>query len=123
MNAVGEISVRVKVINIVDLLSDIVDLIGDHLERFRRFKAAIGKDVTKTLSSEKRDEMLKRHLMASGELHPALVSKESEHKVLQKIVAGILSLVLRPRESRSPLVQTIARELLTCSVFQHLLPI
>ncbi|KAH0891330.1 hypothetical protein HID58_053759, partial [Brassica napus] len=40
--------------------------------------------------------------------------------VLQKIVAGILSLVLRPRESRSPLVQTIARELLTCSVFQPL---
>ncbi|CAN6819229.1 unnamed protein product, partial [Brassica oleracea] len=41
-------------------------------------------------------------------------------QVLQKIVAGILSLVLRPRESRSPLVQTIARELLTCSVFQPL---
>ncbi|KAL0717161.1 hypothetical protein Bca4012_066483 [Brassica carinata] len=120
MNAVGEISVRVKEINIVCLLSDIVDLIGDHLESFRRFKAAIGKDVMKTLSSEKRDEMLKRHLMTYGELYPALVSKESEHKVLQKIVAGILSLVLRPRESQCPLVQTIARELLTCSVVQPL---
>jgi len=64
------------------LCRDIVDLIGDHLESFRRNQAAIGTDVMKTLSSEERDERLKYHLMASGELYPALVSPESEYKVL-----------------------------------------
>ncbi|AEC06446.1 unnamed protein product [Arabidopsis thaliana] len=122
MDALGEISVRVKEINIVDLLTrDIVDLIGDHLESFRRNQAAIGTDVMKTLSSEERDERLKYHLMASGELYPALVSPESEYKVLQKIVAGILSVVLRPREAQCPLVRTIAREIVTCLVIQPLL--
>ncbi|XP_010467336.1 PREDICTED: uncharacterized protein LOC104747406 isoform X1 [Camelina sativa] len=122
MDALGEISVRVKEINIVDLLTrDIVDLIGDHLESFRRNQAAIGTDVMKTLSSEQRDERLKFHLMASGELYPAVVSPESEYKVLQKIVAGILSVVLRPREAQCPLVRTIAREIVTCLVVQPLL--
>ncbi|CAH8350034.1 unnamed protein product [Eruca vesicaria subsp. sativa] len=122
LDALGEISVRVKEINIVDLLTrDIVDLIGDHLEIFRRNHAAIGTDVMKTLSSEERDERLKYHLMASGELYPALISPESEYKVLQKIVAGILSVVLRPREAQCPLVRTIAREIVTCLVVQPLL--
>uniref|UniRef100_A0A1J3J137 Sorting nexin-13 n=1 Tax=Noccaea caerulescens TaxID=107243 RepID=A0A1J3J137_NOCCA len=122
MDALGEISVRVKEINIVDLVTrDIVDLIGDHLETFRRNHAAIGTDVMKTLSSEERDERLKYHLMTSGELYPALISPESEYKVLQKIVAGILSVVLRPREAQCPLVRTIAREIVTCLVIQPLL--
>ncbi|KAG5405736.1 hypothetical protein IGI04_011855 [Brassica rapa subsp. trilocularis] len=120
MNVVGEISVRVKEINIFGLIRDIVDLIGDHLESFRRYQAAIGKDVMKTLSSEDRDKKLRGHLMASEELYPALISKESEYKVLQKIVAGILSVFLRPGESQCPFVQTIARELLTCLVFRRL---
>ncbi|XP_010548043.1 PREDICTED: uncharacterized protein LOC104819594 isoform X2 [Tarenaya hassleriana] len=75
----------------------------------------------KTLSSEERNERLKYHLTASGELYPALVSTECEYKVLQQIVAGILSVVLRPREAQCPLVRTIAREIVTCLVLQPLL--
>ena len=60
---------------------DLVDLIGEHLELFRRTQASIGVDVMVTLSSEERDERLKHHLMASNELHPALISAESEYKV------------------------------------------
>ncbi|KAL0717160.1 hypothetical protein Bca4012_066482 [Brassica carinata] len=123
MNAVGEISVRVKERNIFCLIRGVVDLIGDHLETFRRNQAAIGTDVIKTLSSEDRDEKLKYHLMDSRELYPALISKENEYKILKKIVAGILSVVLRPQESQCPFVQTIARELLTCLVFQRLVNI
>lgn len=33
------------------------------------------------LSTEERDERLKHHLMASKELHPALMTPESEYKV------------------------------------------
>ncbi|CAN8257891.1 unnamed protein product [Cochlearia groenlandica] len=122
MDALGEIAVRVKDINIVDLLTrDIVDLIGEHLESFRRNHAAIGTDVMKTLSTEERDERLKFNLIATGELYPALFSPESEYKVLQQIVAGILSVVLKPREAQCPLVRTIAREIVTCLVIQPLL--
>lgn len=60
---------------------DIVDLIGDHLDLYRRNQAVIGADVMGTLSSEERDERLKHHLMASKELHPALISPECEYKV------------------------------------------
>ncbi|KAK0583510.1 hypothetical protein LWI29_037682 [Acer saccharum] len=119
MDAIGEISGRVKKINLVDLLTrDIVDLIGDHIELFRRNQAAIGVDVMGTLSTEERDERLKHHLMASKELHPALISPESEYKVLQRIVGGLLAVVLRPREAQCPIVRTIAREIVTCLVMQ-----
>lgn len=56
-------------------------MVGDHLDLFRRNQAAIGADVMGTLSSEERDERLKHHLMVSKELHPALMSSESEYKV------------------------------------------
>lgn len=119
MDAIGEISGRVKRINLVDLVTrDIVDLIGDHLDLFRRNQAVIGVDVMGTLSSEERDERLKHHLMASKELHPALISPESEYKVLQRIMSGVLTVVLRPREAQCPIVRTIARELVTCLVIQ-----
>ncbi|GMJ03525.1 SORTING NEXIN 4 [Hibiscus trionum] len=121
-DAIGEISGRVKEINLVDLLTrDIVDLVGDHLDLFRRNQAAIGVDVMVTLSSEERDERLKHHLMVSEELHPALISPESEYKVIQRLIGGVLAVVLRPREAQCPLVRTIAREILTCLVMQPLL--
>ncbi|CAK7329788.1 unnamed protein product [Dovyalis caffra] len=122
MDALGEISGRAKEINLIDLLTrDIVDLIGDHLDLFRRNQAAIGADVMTTLSTEERDERLKHHLMTSKELHPALISPESEYKVLQQLIGGVLAIVLRPREAQCPLVRTIAREIVTCLVMQPLI--
>ncbi|PPD89867.1 hypothetical protein GOBAR_DD13214 [Gossypium barbadense] len=92
LDAIGEISGRAKEINLVDLLTrDIVDLIGDHLDLFRRNQAAIGVDVMVTLSSEERDERLKHHLMVSEELHPALISPESEYKVcINEVIEYVL---------------------------------
>ncbi|KAK6121392.1 hypothetical protein DH2020_044874 [Rehmannia glutinosa] len=122
MDALGEVSLRIKEVNLVEmLLSDIVDLIGDHIDLFRRNQSAIGRDVMGTLSSEERDERLKHHLMASKELHPALVSPECEYKVMQQLIDGLLAVVLRPREAQCPLVRCIARELLTCLVMQPIM--
>ncbi|XP_029129239.1 uncharacterized protein LOC109808497 isoform X3 [Cajanus cajan] len=122
MDALAEVSVRVKEINLVDLLTrDIVDLIGDHIDLFRRNQAAIGVDVMLTLSSEERDERLKFHLLNSKELHPALVSAESEYKVLQQLMSGVLATVLRKREAQCPVVRSIAREILTCLILQPLM--
>ncbi|KAI8015385.1 Sorting nexin-16 [Camellia lanceoleosa] len=122
MDVLGEISGRVKEINLIDLLArDVVDLVGDHLDLFRRNQAAIGVDVMGTLSSEERDERLKHHLMASKELHPALISRECEYKVLQRFMGAVLAVVLRPREAQCPLVRCIARELVTCLVMQPIM--
>lgn len=72
---------KIKLHLFLQFSRDVVDLIGDHLDLFRRNQAAIGVDVMGTLSSEERDERLKYHLLASKELHPALISPESEYKV------------------------------------------
>ncbi|CAL0308404.1 unnamed protein product [Lupinus luteus] len=122
MDALAEVSARVKEINLVDLITrDIVDLIGDHIELFRRNQAAIGVDVMLTLSSDERDERLKFHLLNSKELHPALISPESEYKVLQQLVSGVLAAVLRQREAQCPVIRSIAREIITCLVLQPVL--
>ncbi|KAE9447232.1 hypothetical protein C3L33_20883, partial [Rhododendron williamsianum] len=122
MDVLGEIYGRFKEINLVDLLTrDIVDLIGDHLDLFRRNQASIGVDVMGTLTSEERDKRLKHHLVALKELHPALISPACEYKVLQRLTGGLLAVVLRPREAQCPLVRCIARELVTCLVIQPIM--
>ncbi|XP_058190319.1 uncharacterized protein LOC131307690 isoform X2 [Rhododendron vialii] len=122
MDVLGEIYGRFKGINLVDLLTrDIVDLIGDHLDLFRRNQASIGVDVMGTLTSEERDKRLKHHLVALKELHPALISPAFEYKVLQRLTGGLLAVVLRPREAQCPLVRCIARELVTCLVLQPIM--
>ncbi|XP_073226199.1 uncharacterized protein [Cicer arietinum] len=122
MDVLAEISARVKDINLVDLLTrDLVDLIGDHLELFRRNQAFIGVDVMKTLSSEERDDRLKFHLLNSKELHPALISPESEYKVLQRLMSALLATVLKQREAQCPVIRSISRELLTCLVMQPIM--
>ncbi|KAL0348378.1 UNVERIFIED_CONTAM: hypothetical protein Sangu_1065600 [Sesamum angustifolium] len=122
MDVLGEVSGRIKEVNLVDLLTrDVVDLIGDHFELFRRNHIAIGTDVMGTLSSEERDERLKQHLLASEELHPALISSECEYKVIQQLMGGLLAVVLRPREAQCPLVRCFAREFLTCLVMQPIM--
>lgn len=60
---------------------DIIDLVGNHLDLYRKNQSEIGADVMGRLSSEERDVRLKRHLMAAKELHPALISPECEYKV------------------------------------------
>ncbi|KAL8205205.1 hypothetical protein R6Q57_008756 [Mikania cordata] len=119
MDVFAEISIRVRDMNLVDLLTrDVVDLVGDHLELFRKNQAAIGREAMVTLSSEERDERLKQHLMASNEIHPALISSESEYKFLKRVMGAVLAAVLRPREAQCPLVRCITRELLTCLVME-----
>ncbi|KAG1369765.1 hypothetical protein COCNU_15G001310 [Cocos nucifera] len=119
LDVLAEISGRVKQINLVDLLTrDMVDLIGNHLDLYRKYQSEIGMHVMGSLSFEERDERLKHHIIASKELHPALLSLEWEHKVLQRIVGGVLAIVLRPQEAQCPLVRCFSRELLTCLVLQ-----
>ncbi|KMZ70359.1 hypothetical protein ZOSMA_1G03410 [Zostera marina] len=120
LDAIGEISARIKEINLVELLTkDAVELISDHLEMFRRYQSSIGgAKVISTLSHEQIDEKLKCYMLDCGDLHPAIRSPECEYKVLQRLAGGVLTSVLEPRDVQSPLVKCFSRELLTCLVLQ-----
>lgn len=121
-DVLGEVSQRLKHINLVDLLTrDMVDLIGNHIELYKRNEAYIGVDVMAILSSEERDEKLKHYLAASKELHPALISSEAECKVLQRLMGGVVAIVLKPQDAECPLVRCLARELLACAVMQPIM--
>lgn len=58
-----------------------VDLVGSHLDLYRRMQARIGPDILGTLSADERDEKLKDALVVGGELYPALISLDAEYKV------------------------------------------
>ena len=70
-----------------------VELIGEHLDIFRKNQILIGADVMRTLSSEERDERLKQHLIVSQELHPALLSSEHEYKVRASNLGFIIHVI------------------------------
>ncbi|CAI9283587.1 unnamed protein product [Lactuca saligna] len=77
----------------------------------------LGREVMLKLFSKERDERLIHHLMASKELHPSLISAQSEYKIMGVLLAA----VLRPQEAQCPLVQYITRELLTCLIMEHVM--
>lgn len=121
-DVIGEISQRVRHINLIDLLTrDMMNLIGSHLELYRRNQARIGVHVMRTLSSEERDERLKHCLASAKELHPALISPEDEYKVLERLMGAVVTVVLRPQEAQCPIVRCLARELLACAVMQPIM--
>ncbi|KAL7584923.1 hypothetical protein Lser_V15G42356 [Lactuca serriola] len=79
----------------------------------------LGREVMLKLFSKERDERLIHHLMASKELHPSLISAQSEYKYGR--LGVLLAAVLRPQEAQCPLVQYITRELLTCLIMEHVM--
>lgn len=60
---------------------DLVDLVVDHLDLYRRACDDIGPQVLGAMSTAEREESLKHTLGALGELHPACLSAEYEYKV------------------------------------------
>ncbi|KAK4395252.1 hypothetical protein Sango_1679500 [Sesamum angolense] len=120
MNGVlGEISSRMRNINLIDLLTrDIVNILCIRLELFRESKAKIEKHQSKLLTVEERDNELKTVLAAENKLHPILFSAEAEHKVLQHVMDGLILLTFEPEDLRCSLFRYIVRELLACVVMR-----
>lgn len=113
----GELGQRVKRINLINLLTrDIVELVGNHLELFRQARCSIRR--FESLSSEDREKELKLALTKGNQLHPALSSPESECKVLQQLMGGMVAIVLRPQDAQCVLMKGLARELLACAVLR-----
>ncbi|CAH9052780.1 unnamed protein product [Cuscuta europaea] len=123
MNCVlGEISCRMRNINLIDLLiRDTINCISTHLELFRVCKARIEKQQSKSLTIEERDVKLKSLLDAESKLHPALFSPEAEHKVLQHLMDGLISFTFKPDDLQCSLFRFIVRELLACVVMRPVL--
>nr|GLL23496.1 uncharacterized protein LOC109188019 isoform X1 [Ipomoea trifida] len=123
MNSVlGEISCRMKNVNLIDLLlRDSINCICSHLELFRVCKMKIEKQHSRSLTIEERDMELKSVLAAENKLHPALFSPEAEHKVLQHLMDGLISLTFKPEDLQCSLFRYIVRELLACVVMRPVL--
>ncbi|KAL3511790.1 hypothetical protein ACH5RR_024507 [Cinchona calisaya] len=123
MNGVlGEISCRMRNINLIDLLTrDIINLLCSHLEFFRATNAKIEKQHSRSLTMEERDKELKSVLSAENKLHPSLFSIEAEHKVLQHIMDGLMSFTFKPEDLHCSLFHYIVRELLACAVMRPVL--
>ncbi|KAI4355642.1 hypothetical protein L6164_004392 [Bauhinia variegata] len=118
----GEISGRVRNINLIDLLiRDLINLICTHLELFRAAQAKIEKQHSGSLTIESRDRELKLVLATENKLHPALFSAEAEHKVLQHLMDGLMSITFKPEDLQCSFFRYIARELLACAVMRPIL--
>ncbi|XP_073159156.1 uncharacterized protein [Henckelia pumila] len=123
MNGVfGEISSRMRNINLIDLLTrDIINLFCSRLELFRSCKNKIEKQQSRFLTIAERDVELKIVLAAENKLHPALFSAEAEHKVLQHVMDGLILFTFKPEDLRCSLFRYIVRELLACAVMRPVL--
>ncbi|KAM3699787.1 hypothetical protein ACJW31_05G051900 [Castanea mollissima] len=117
--ALGEISGRMRNINLIDLLTrDLVNLICTHLELFRANQAKIERQHSGPLTIEQRDVHLRRILANEDKLHPALFSAEAEHKVLQHLMDGLIALTFKPEDLQCLFFRFIGRELLASAVMR-----
>ncbi|MQL75157.1 hypothetical protein Taro_007511 [Colocasia esculenta] len=118
----GEVSCRARDINLINMLTrDIIDLFCSHLELYRSSQGKIGKEELSTLSIDDRDAKLKLAMAEENRLHPALVSVEAEHKVLQDLVSGLISLTFKPDDLRCSYFRFTVREILACAVIRPVL--
>ncbi|GAV64481.1 PX domain-containing protein/PXA domain-containing protein/Nexin_C domain-containing protein [Cephalotus follicularis] len=118
----GEISTRVKNINLIDLLTrDLINLFCTHLELFRVSQAKLEKQQSGLLTIEHRDVEIRRILTVENKLHPALFSAKAEHKVLQTLMDGLISFTFRPEDLQCSFFRYIVRELLACAVIRPVL--
>lgn len=118
----GEISSRMKNINLIELLTrDVIDLLCTHLELFRVTQGKIKKHLLESLTFERRDMELKYVLDAENKLHPVLFSAEAEHKVLQHVMDGLMSFTFKHEDLECSVFRYIVRELLACTVIRPVL--
>ncbi|XP_057465068.1 uncharacterized protein LOC130754828 isoform X2 [Actinidia eriantha] len=121
-SVVGEISSRARNVNLIDLLTrDIINIFCTHLELFRANQLKIAKQRLGSLTVECRDMELKFLLASENKLHPALFSTEAEHKVLQRLMDGLISFTFKPEDLQCSLFRFIVRELLACAVMRPVL--
>ncbi|GFZ08051.1 phox (PX) domain-containing protein [Actinidia rufa] len=94
-SVLGEISSRARNVNLIDLLTrDIINIFCTHLELFRANQEQIT---------------------------PALFSTEAEHKVLQRLMDGLISFTFKPEDLQCSLFRFIVRELLACALMRPVL--
>lgn len=118
----AEIACRMRNIDLIDFLTrDIIKLFCVHLEVFRVCHVKIQKRQMGSLTIGQRDIELKYVLAAQNKLHPALFSTDAEHKVLQHLMEGLVSLTFKPDDLHCSLFRYIVRELLSCAVMRPVL--
>ncbi|CAI9114127.1 OLC1v1014780C1 [Oldenlandia corymbosa var. corymbosa] len=98
-----------------------INILCSHLELFRTTKAKIKTQHAGLLTIDEMDKELKYVLYTENKLHPSLFSAEAEHKVLQRLMDGLMSLTFRPKDLQCSLFFYVVRELLACVVMRPVL--
>lgn len=120
-NVLGEISCRAREINLIDLLTrDVINVISAHLELSRTSQTKIEQKLG-DLTIGQRDAKLKLFLAAENKLHPALFSPQSEHRVLQHLMDGLITFTFKPEDLQCSFFRYLVRELLACAVMRPVL--
>ncbi|KAE8680777.1 hypothetical protein F3Y22_tig00111366pilonHSYRG00071 [Hibiscus syriacus] len=117
----GELSERLRNKSHHLLTRDLINLFCSHLELFRINKAKIENQQSEPLTIEYRDAEIRRVLAAENKLHPALFSTEAEHKVLQHLMNGLISVTFRPEDLQCSFFRYIVREVLACAVIRPII--
>jgi len=100
------------------VLRDAVEVVAQSLERMRTVKSTVGGDVLDSMTRSEKERAIVRELVASGELHPALLPGESEVTVLSRMLMPIIPHLVPQRESQ--IVVNLIRELLAGGVLRPL---
>lgn len=120
-SALGEISIRARDVNLINLLTrDIINLVCNHLELYRFGHSKLKKQDSRKYN-DSHDRQLRLVLAAHNKLHPALFSAEAEHKVLQHLMNGLIQATFRPEDLQCAFFRYTIRELLACAVFRPVL--
>ncbi|KAG9455807.1 hypothetical protein H6P81_000315 [Aristolochia fimbriata] len=123
MNGVlGEISFRIRDVNLIDLLSrDIINLICNNLELYRTCQAKLQRSGVGQLTLDQWNVLVKQAMVSDNKLHPALISAEAEHRVLQQLMEGLMHVSFRPEDLQCSFFRYTVRELLVCAVIRPVL--
>ncbi|XP_068648191.1 uncharacterized protein [Aristolochia californica] len=100
---------------------DIINLICSNLELYRTCQAKLHKSGAGQLTLDQWNLQVKQAMVLENKLHPALISAEAEHRVLQQLVDGFMHFSFRPEVLQCSFFRYTVRELLACAVIRPVL--
>lgn len=126
-NLLGELSLRTRHVNIASLLlKDVMALLEQHIDQFRRTVDAVGNKEWGGMSDEAQEQAFEAELRRMGSLHPAAASLEGdsvEFRNLQMISQGLVMKLIPVRDTSCAAMRIMLREILGTCVLKPVMDI
>lgn len=116
-NVLGELALRTRHVNIASLiLKDLIALIEQHIEQYRKTAKAVGNREWGGMTEEAQEKAFENHLEETGILHPAARNYgDVEYRNLQMISQGLVVKLLPEKDVSCSAMRILLREVLgTC---------